>query len=151
MSTSITLTQGSWRLHTLIGAVAGPGNMGHPLPTGPNTDVLFTFKQQPAETATVVPGGLQGTWYKAVYAPSPDALDTEEHRGVHWARILPAAITDHVLVQVIQMNYEMSGARNPNALRIYVGRLYARTPVTFFGHGAGNDGYENLSFTLTQE
>ena len=149
MSSTIDLTQGSWRLHTRIGAVTDPGYMGQPEASGPNTDVLFTFNPETAEVAPIVPGGLEGTWYKAVYAPSADPLDTEEKRGTHWARILPAAIEDRVFVQVVQMNYELSGAQN--TLRIYVGRLYERTPVQFFGHGAGNDGYENLSFTLTQE
>lgn len=148
---TVDLTLRPWRLHTVIGSLAGPGYMGQALPSGSNTDVVFTFMAPGAETAPIVLGHVEATWYRAKYAPSPDPLDTEENRGEHWARIFPAAVDDHTLVQIVQMNYEMNGVPNPNALRIYVGRLYERAPVTFWGHGAGNDGYNNWSFTFTEE
>jgi hypothetical protein len=125
--------------------------MGTPEKNGVNTDVVLTFPsagQLPApETSSPVPFAV--TWTKAVIHRE-DEYDDEFHRGTYWARIIPAAIEDHVLIQVAQVGYPTTGA-SPNTIRLFSGRLQTREPLMFFGHGAGNDNHQNLSFTLTRE
>ena len=152
MSNPADLGQSKWRLHVLTNqAVGGPGFMGTPQKNGVNTDVVLTFPsegQLPApETSSPVPFAV--TWTKAVIVPE-DEYDTEFHRGKYWARFIPAAIEDHLLIQIAQVGYPTNGA-GPNTIRLFSGRLQTREPLMFFGHGAGNDNHQNLSFTFTRE
>jgi hypothetical protein len=125
--------------------------MGTPEEHGVNTDVVLTFPssgQLPApETNSPVP--FEVAWTRAVIQRE-DAYDDEAHRGTYWVRFIPAAIEDHVLVQIAQVGYPTTGA-SPKTIRLFSGRLQTRSPLMFFGHGAGNDNNPNLSFTFTQE
>ena len=152
MSNPADLSQGRWRLHVLTNqAVPGPGYMGTPEKNGVNTDVVLTFPSaeqlSAPETSSPVPFAV--TWTKAVIDKEDD-YDTDFHRGVYWARFIPASIDDHVLLQVAQVGYPTTGA-SQKTIRLFSGRLQTREPLMFFGHGAGNDNHQNLSFTFTRE
>ena len=149
MSVTIDLTQGKWRLHTKIGVTHNwdQAHMGIPGPDGPNTDVLFTFKPESAQLAPAAPDGLEANWYRATFEPSPDLLDTEYGRGVHWVRVFPAIEGRYPFVQIVQMKYDGKA----DTLRIFVGRWVSGSPNLFFGHGTGNDGVETHTFTFRQE
>ena len=152
MSSAADLGQGRWRLHVITNqAVAGPGYMGKPEKNGVNTDVVLTFPgsgQLPApETSSPVPFAV--AWTQAVIHKE-DEYDTDFHRGTYWARFIPAAIEDHMLVQIAQVGYPTTGA-SPQTIRLFSGRLQTRSPLMFFGHGAGNHNNPNLSFTFTRE
>jgi hypothetical protein len=125
--------------------------MGTPGINGTNTDVVLTFPssgQLPApETSSPVPFAV--AWTEAVIQRE-DAYDDEAHRGKYWVRFIPAAIEDHFLVQIAQVGYPVNGV-NPDTVRLFSGRLQTRSPLMYFGHGAGNDGLQNLSFTFTKE
>jgi hypothetical protein len=142
----------TWRLHVRTdGAVPGPGYMETPFDHGTNTEVFLTFPStnlsSMPETNSPVPEPV--AWWKADFQPQPgDRYDDFEHRGWYWARFIPAAIDDHVMIQIAQVGYPTTGA-GPNTIRLLSGRLQTRLPLMFFGHGAGNDNLQLVSFTFT--
>lgn len=152
MSNAADLGQCRWRLHVITNqAVPGPGFMGTAEEHGVNTDVVLTFPSKGQSSAPEInsPVPVPVAWSLAEIQRE-DQYDDKEHRGYYWARFIPAAIEDHVLVQIAQVGY-LGDWADPKSIRLFSGRLQTRSPLMFFGHGAGNDNNPNLSFTFTQE
>lgn len=153
MSDPITLgPDKKWRLHVLTNiAVSGPGEMGIAEEHGTNTDVVLTFPKEnqlsAPETSSPVPYSV--AWTEALIIRE-DQYDDVPHRGRYWARLIPGAVEDHPLVQIAQVGY-LGDWEDPKSIRLFSGRLQTYSPLMFFGHGAGNDNLQNLSFILTLE
>lgn len=159
MGTTIDLTQGLWRFHTIHGLVSKDYMALHPAQShGENSDVVFSFA--PHSECLELPEGvaLSGTWLRSAKIYPEDAWDHEYGKGKFFVKVFAAssgANPGHQIIQIYQTEYRWSDHPTTGDLTIYTGRLYQTalegqppSPPVFFGYGADNTGRQWLTFTL---
>lgn len=159
MGTTVDLTQGLWRFHTIHGLVSQDDMKKNPAQShGENSDVVFSF--MPHSEPLNLPEGvaLSGTWLRSEIHPE-DAWDHEPGKGKFYVKVFAAssgAAPGHQIIQIYQTEYHWSDHETTGDLTIYTGRLYQPTqldgqpaaPPVFFGYGADNTGRQWLTFSL---
>jgi hypothetical protein len=159
MHTTVDLTQGRWRFHTIHGLVSKDHMAQHPAQThGPNSDVVFSFAPHPEPLDLPEGVALSGTWLWSEKIYPEDAWDHEYGKGKFYLKVFPAssgALPGHQIIEIYQTEYHWSAQETTGDLTIYTGRLYQSqlegqppSPPVFFGYGADNTGRQWLTFTL---
>lgn len=164
MATTIDLSEGLWRFHTIRGVIPKDEMPQHPTQThGVNSDVVLTFTRQ-SENLSLAGEELSfiGSWFQGAIDHQEDAWDVPQSKGTIRAKVFPAVAEEdarHQVIEIFQTEYHRDEKAHINALTIYTGRLYMPdvlpgkppSPPIFFGYGADNTGRQWLTFSLTPD
>src|SRR5262245_12281551 len=131
MGTTIDLSQGQWRFHTIHGLVSKDYMAQHPAQShGENSDFAFSLK--PLSEVPSLPDGimLDGTWLRSQDIVPEDAWDYEKGKGKFYVKVFAAssdANPGHQVIQIYQTEYHWLDDKTTGDLTIYTGRLYQPT------------------------